>query len=92
MGNLIVKAGGEYVLCCPSNLCINYTNPLDIELQVTMVECLFRLTSIKERTSLGQKWFRSNHALLKAFSGLRDSEFEVVSEFNSEQNNAELIR
>ena len=43
-----------------------------------MVECLFRLTSIKERSSLAQRWFRDRPAVLKAFSGLRDSEFEVV--------------
>lgn len=51
---------------------------LDIELQVTMVECLFRLTSIKERATLAQRWYRTRPALLKAFTGLRDSEFEVV--------------
>ena len=53
---------------------------VDIELQVTMVECLFRLTSVKERSSLAQQWYRRTPAVLKAFSGLRDSEFEVVSD------------
>ena len=53
---------------------------LDIELQVTMVECLFRLTSMKERSSLAQRWYRGRPVLLKTFTGLRDSEFEVVSD------------
>ena len=84
MGNLIIEAGGEGIyLISPSN---NYDfSLLDIELQVTMVECLFRLTSMKERSSLAQRWYRERPALLKAFTGLRDSEFEVVSDslFNS---------
>ena len=50
----------------------------DIELQVTMVECLFRLTSVRERSLLAQKWFKQNTSVLNAFCGLRDSEFEVV--------------
>lgn len=81
MGNLIVNAGGE---CTHSpSICILLIIiflRLDIELQVTMVECLFRLTSVRERSLLAQKWFRESPSVLIAFSGLRDSEFEVVSD------------
>ena len=82
MGNLIISAGGEYChdLVCPCN--INRFCSPDIELQVTMVECLFRLTSARERSLLAQKWFKENTFVLNAFCGLRDTEFEVVSQYS----------
>ena len=78
MAKLIAEAGGESISSFTAPVIIKLIFPLDIELQVTMVECLFRLTSIKERSSLAQKWYRRSPALLKAFTALRDSEFEVV--------------
>ena len=50
----------------------------DFELQVTILECLFRLTTASERKNLACKWFRNKTAILTTFNGIREGLFEVV--------------
>jgi len=54
----------------------------DFELQVTIVECLFRLTSDSERNALALQWFQNNPPLLSSFKIIREGFFEVVSKYH----------
>lgn len=49
----------------------------DYELQVAMVECLYRTTSAAERRPLAQQWF-SNQDVAKNFLAIREADFEQV--------------
>lgn len=52
----------------------------DYELQVAMVECLYRTTTAAERRPLAQQWF-SNHDVAKSFLAIREADFEQVTIF-----------
>lgn len=49
----------------------------DYELQVAIVECLYRTTTAAERRPLAQQWF-SNHDVAKSFLAIREADFEQV--------------
>ena len=49
----------------------------DYELQVAIVECLYRTTSAAERRPLAQQWF-TNHNVAKSFLTIREADFEKV--------------
>ena len=51
---------------------------LDFELQVTTLECLFRLTAMTERITLANAWFKGLPSISEAFKSIRESFFEVV--------------
>ncbi len=52
--------------------------PPDFELQVSIVECLYRMTTDSARAVLAQKWF-NNSPVGERFTSIREAEFEVVS-------------
>lgn len=49
----------------------------DYELQVAIVECLFRTTTAVERIPLAHQWF-SNHNVARNFLTIREADFEQV--------------
>ena len=55
---------------------------LDFELQVSIVECLYRLTTDSERVTLAKNWFSSHSTAIENFIAIREAEFEVVSVFS----------
>lgn len=58
---------------------LNYSVVLDYELQVGILEILFRLISMEDRDEFAKVWFKGDN-LQKAFHRIRDSDFETVSE------------
>ena len=77
MDEFVQSAGGDYIFAVIT--CIKRTLSLiDFELQVTSLECLFRLSTVAEREALAKKWFSSIPSLIKAFKSIRESFFEVV--------------
>ena len=50
----------------------------DYELQVAIVECLFRTTTAAERIPLAQQWF-SNRDVAKNFLAINEADFEQVT-------------
>ena len=50
----------------------------DYELQVALVECLFRTTTAAERVPLAQQWF-SSQDVIKCFQAIREADFEQVN-------------
>ena len=87
MDKLIQKAGG---MCNLAFLLYEKNNVLfflliDFELQVTTLECLFRLTTIAERATLAEQWFKGVPSILHAFKSIRESFFEVVCGHKLEQ-------
>ena len=79
MDELIRKAGGSNIKIL-ANCFLKHFFFLDFELQITTLECLFRLTTVAERATLANRWFKVHYpSLLKAFSSIRESFFEVVS-------------
>ena len=50
----------------------------DYELQVAIVECLYRTTTAAERRPLAQQWF-SHHDVAKSFLAIREADFEQVN-------------
>ena len=58
-----------------------YLVALDYELQVGILEILFRLISPEDRDEFAQVWFKDDK-VLKAFQQIRDSDFETVSEYH----------
>ena len=49
----------------------------DYELQVGMIEALFRLTHQKDRMNMSRVWF-TDHVHLQAFQEVKDTDFETV--------------
>ena len=49
----------------------------DYELQVAIVECLYRTTSAAERRPLAQQWF-SSRDVAKNFLTIKEADFEKV--------------
>ena len=45
---------------------------------MAIVECVFRITTVQDRSRLGSQWFPS-HAVRQAFGRIQESEFETVS-------------
>ena len=43
-----------------------------------MVECLFRLTTERDRTAMAKQWYMSSPLVLRTFNAIRESNFEVV--------------
>lgn len=46
---------------------------------MSVVECLYRLTTDSERVSLAHEWFSGQSTLVEKFTAIRETEFEVVS-------------
>ena len=62
------------------SVCVPSAFVVDFELQVSIVECLYRLTSAAERASLATKWFNdAPSSVIQQFTSIREAEFEVVS-------------
>lgn len=54
------------------------TKLIDFELQVAVVEIVFRITSAEERRIMADSWF-CNTRTAEMFTAIRESEFETVS-------------
>lgn len=75
MDSLIRKAGGK-IIQFQHYFMHDFFYFLDFELQVTTLECLFRLTTVIEREYLSKQWF--GDTVSESFGGIRESFFEVV--------------
>jgi hypothetical protein len=76
MNELVQKAGGKH-----STSCFKFKTEefcADFELQVSILECLFRLTAVTERVNLADHWFSHLQSLSEAFNSIREAFFEVV--------------
>lgn len=78
MDQLVQRAGGIYSSRYGLNFVVKTLICPDFELQVTTLECLFRLTAVAERVTLAKQWFNGLPSLAEAFKSIRETFFEVV--------------
>lgn len=67
-----------FLFHCRGELSASIPSLGDYELQVSIIEALFRFTNKRDRKQLAQAWFKSR-SQSEAFSAIKDSEFETVS-------------